>query len=268
MNILTIDTSTDIELIALSVNGKIFQYCDYAGQSHSVTMFDNISSLLSQASITINDLDLIGTGIGPGSFTGIRISVSTARMFAQILKIPLVGIKSQEIYAASVSCPGGKTVLAAFDAKKSRVFAGIYNFKNVQSVETQCIASLQLIEETISTLPYKQSMPCLYSTLIDPGDYYMEEILESAKNHESIKDLKELICIGDGCEKYIEVIDNFSKQNGFIYTFIDKFLPDGKAACELTLRKYNESPERYIDFENTVPFYARKSDAESIKYGK
>ena len=94
LNILVIDTSTDIELISLSVNDTIYQFCDNAGMSHSVTMFQNLSSILSQASIGINDIDLIGTGIGPGSFTGIRIAVSAARMFAQILKVPLVGLKS------------------------------------------------------------------------------------------------------------------------------------------------------------------------------
>jgi len=230
LNILTIDTSTDIELIALSARGEIFQYCDYAKMSHSITMFDNLALLLSQASIKIDEIDLIGTGIGPGSFTGIRIAVSTARMFAQILKIPLVGIKSQEIYAASVQAADNKTVLTAFDAKKSKVFAAVYG---------------------------------LQGEIIEPGDYYMDDLLESINQ----RDIQELICIGDGCEKYIDVIDNFSKKNHFLYTYIDKFLPDGKAAVELTLRKYNESHEKYINFENTVPFYARKSDAESSKSG-
>jgi tRNA threonylcarbamoyladenosine biosynthesis protein TsaB len=242
LNILTIDTSTDIELIALSVNGKIYQYSDYAKMSHSITMFDNLSSLLSQASIKIDEIDLIGAGIGPGSFTGIRIAVSAARMFAQILKIPLVGIKSQEIYAASVQGFDNRTILAAFDAKKSKVFAGVYRLKG--------------------SVPYE---------IIEPGDYYMEEIIESIINHNDIRYIKEvegaenIVCIGDGCEKYIDVIDNLSQKAGFSYTNIDNFLPNGKAAAELTLRKYNESPEKYINFENTLPFYARKSDAEISK---
>ncbi|MCL1864784.1 MAG: tRNA (adenosine(37)-N6)-threonylcarbamoyltransferase complex dimerization subunit type 1 TsaB [Spirochaetes bacterium] len=233
LNILTIDTSTDIELIALSVDGKIFQYCDYTKMSHSITMFDNLSSLLSQAEVKINEIDIIGTGIGPGSFTGIRIAVSTARMFAQILKIPLVGIKSQEIYAASVQEGDNKTILTAFDAKKSRVFAGAYTLNGSATNE-----------------------------IIEPGDYYMEEILESIKKR---KDIRDIICIGDGCERYIDIIDNFSKKTGFFYTNIDNFLPNGKAACELTLKKYNESHKKYIDFEDTIPFYARKSDAELSK---
>jgi len=261
LNILTIDTSTDIEFIALSVNEKIFQYSDNAKMSHSVTMFDNLSLLLSQGSITIDEIDLIGTGIGPGSFTGIRIAVSTARMFAQILKIPLVGIKSQEIYAASVQGFGNKTVLAAFDAKKSKVFAGVYELRGSDPhVIAGLTRNLSSDSHVIAGLTRNLSSD-LYE-IIEPNDYYMADILEAIKSETEIK---EIICIGDGCEKYIDIIDNFSKKNDFFYTKIDNFHPNGKAAIELTLRKYNESREKYINFEDTVPFYARKSDAELSK---
>lgn len=231
MNILVIDTSTDIELIALSVDGKIFQFCQDAGMSHSVTMFNNLSSILTQASIGINDIDLIGVGIGPGSFTGIRIAVSTARMFAQILEVPLVGLKSQEIYAVSAGSGRDRTVLAAFDAKKSKVFAGVYHIKDSIAYE-----------------------------IIEPGDFLMEDILNM------ITDTGEITCVGDGCTKYIDIIEKVSHANGINCKYLENFLPEGKTACELTLRKYNESPEKFSDFNAIVPFYTRKSDAEIAKY--
>jgi len=233
LNILVIDTSTEIELLALSVNGKIFQYCENAGMSHSVTMFQNLSSILSQASIRINDIDLIGVGIGPGSFTGIRIAVSTARMFAQIMAVPLVGLKSQEIYAASAGSDGEKTVLAAFDAKKSKIFGGVYQVKD-----------------------------SLTNEIIEPGDFLMKDLLNLIKNP------GEIICVGDGCGKYIDIIEESSQKNGISYKYIENFMPDGKAAAELALRKYKESPEIFMDFNNTTPFYTRKSDAEILKYNR
>ncbi|PKL19431.1 MAG: tRNA (adenosine(37)-N6)-threonylcarbamoyltransferase complex dimerization subunit type 1 TsaB [Spirochaetae bacterium HGW-Spirochaetae-5] len=227
MNILVIDTSTEFEFIALSVNGRIFEFSENAGISHSVTMFQNLSSLLSQASIKINDIDLLGVGIGPGSFTGIRIAVSTARMFAQILDIPLVGLKSQEIYAASTGASEDKTIIAAFDAKKSKVFAGVYRISDSIAQE-----------------------------IIEPGDYKMEEVLDSIKNP------GELLCIGDGCGKYIEAIEEYASEKGISYKYMENFVPAGKAAVDLALRKYKESPEKFTDLNNTVPFYTRKSDAE------
>lgn len=230
LNILAIDTSTDAELLALSVNGKVYQFCANLGRSHSVTMFQNMSALLNEASISVNDINLIGTGIGPGSFTGIRIAVSTARMLAQILKVPLVGIKSPEIYASSAIQSGEGTVLAAFDAKKSRVFAGVYSIKDRSITE-----------------------------IIEPGDYYIEEMLSSVP-------LKgELVCVGDGSERYIETIESCSVSAGYSCRLVKGFLPDGEAAVELTLGKYLQSPELYSDYSNIVPFYSRKSDAELAK---
>jgi len=225
-----IDTSTEIEFLALSIKGKIFQYSENEGLSHSVTMFQNLSSILSQAAIGIRDIDLIGTGVGPGSFTGIRIAVTTARMFAQILGIPLVGLRSQEIYAASAVSSEDKTVLVAFDAKKSKVFAGVYRVKDSMTYE-----------------------------ITEPGDYSMQEIIDSIKNP------GELVCVGDGCGKYIDIIKQSSQKKGFSYKYLENFIPDGKAATDLTLRKYKEFPERYADLNSTVPFYTRKSDAEIAK---
>jgi tRNA threonylcarbamoyladenosine biosynthesis protein TsaB len=227
LNILVIDTSTEIEFIALSVNGRIFEFSENAGISHSVTMFQNLSSLLSQASIRINDIDLLGVGIGPGSFTGIRIAVSTARMFAQILDIPLVGLKSQEIYAASTGASEDKTIITAFDAKKSKVFAGVYRISNSIAQE-----------------------------IIEPGDYTIEEVLISIKNP------GELLCIGDGCGKYIDTIEEFAAKKSISFNYMENFFPSGKAAVDLALRKYEESPEKFTDLNNTVPLYTRKSDAE------
>ena len=87
----------------------------------------------------------------------------------------------------------------------------------------------------------------------------MEDLLDMIKNP------GELICVGDGCGKYIDIIEKSSQKNGFSYKYLENFIPDGKAAAELTLRKYNESPEEFTDFNNTVPFYTRKSDAEIAK---
>lgn len=100
MNTLIIDTSTSLSILALSVNNKTFSITENAGISHSTTMFSSISKLFAGIGASINDVELIATGIGPGSFTGVRIAVSTARMFAQLLKTPLVGVQSHDFFAS------------------------------------------------------------------------------------------------------------------------------------------------------------------------
>jgi len=234
LNILTIDTSTDIELISVTTDGKTFEFAENVKMSHSVTMFDSLDRVLKEAKINLKDINLVGVGVGPGSFTGVRIAVSTARMISQILNIPLAGLTSQDIYAASADPEPGEKILAAFDAKKSRVFAALYISRGMFPPET----------------------------LINAGDYSIESILDK------VSPVDRLLCIGDGCGRYAGIIDEKSRLIGFSYRFIDNFIPRGDAAARLTSIKYSESPQKFSFYGNTVPFYARKSDAEIAKEEK
>lgn len=231
MNILTIDTATDYEFIYLSAEGEIFEFAKDVKTSHSITMFRSLESILSDASLTIRDINLIGVGIGPGSFTGVRIAVSTARMIAQILNIPLVGVNTQEIFVSSVSNEPSEKILVAFDAKKSRVFGALYG-GGVNSG---------------------------HITLVEAGDYTIESMLSHVSADEK------LLCIGDGCGRYMESIAAVSASSGFSFRYIENLIPDGTNTSSLVLRKYKESPERYGFYGNTVPLYARKSDAETAR---
>ena len=77
-----------------------------------------IEGLLSEAGVTWQDLDRIGVGIGPGNFTGIRISVSAARGLALALGIPAIGVSSFEALALDLPRP----VVAMVDARRDQVF--------------------------------------------------------------------------------------------------------------------------------------------------
>jgi len=228
LNILTIDTATDFELISVTSAGKTYNFAENVKMSHSITMFDSIKRILDEASISIKDISLIGVGVGRGSFTGVRIAVSTARMIAQILDIPLVGVTTHDIFAASAVCNAGEKVLVAFDAKKSRVFGALYSTGHVLYTET----------------------------LIEAGDYSMEYMLKPLSEGDK------LLCIGDGCSRYGNVISSNSDSAGFSYRIIEEFIPTGEITSQLVLKRYNESPEKYRHYDNTGPLYARKSDAE------
>lgn len=228
MNILTIDTATDFELISVTAAGKTYEFAEDVKMSHSVTMFDSVKRIMDEASISIKDVSLIGVGVGPGSFTGVRIAVSTARMIAQILNIPLTGVITQDIFAASAPCEDGEKVLVAFDAKKSRVFGALYACGQPLSMEK----------------------------IIEAGDYSMEYMLKSLNSGDK------LLCIGDGCSRYSDVISTYSASTGFSFRIMDNFKPSGEITAQFVLKKYNNTPEEYRNYKNTVPFYARKSDAE------
>lgn len=228
MNTLIIDTSTRLSILTLTVNEKTFSIVEDAGTTHSTTMFDSITRLFSSSGIKINEVDLIGTGIGPGSFTGVRIAVSTARMFAQLLKKPLVGINSHEIFASSPLPAGLTHRLVAFDAKKNRVYGALYSYDR--------------------SLPVPVTMP---------GDYTIDETL---------KDIDEGATVGltgDGCGKYIQEIQAALIKKGCTCYYDEDFTPRGEDIYRLFIEKYRRNTQIYSDYNSTVPDYGRKSDAET-----
>ncbi len=229
MNILAIDTSTKAEMIAASRDGRVSDKTSITGISHSVALFDNIDQALKGVDLTAKDLDLIGVGIGPGSFTGIRIGVSTARMMAQLLRIPLVGFYSPLLFACSIEAPAGTDIIIAFDAKKGRVFGGRYRIAGQHSIPDE---------------------------IIPPGDYAMEYLLAGSGSP--------VILAGDGAEKYNEITAKQLPE----YRLLADFIPSGAAGCRLTGLLYTAGPERYGDIKATVPYYARKSDAEIALDGR
>ncbi len=228
MNVLVIDTATAVELVAVTANGRPADETAPVEVSHSVTLFDSIDRCLDKAGITLSQVGLIGVGTGPGSFTGIRIAVTTARMLAQILDVPLVGIGTHLLYAAPVPCSPGDQVLVAFDAKKKRVFGSLY----------RCGTGLP--EE-----------------LVKPGDYDISLILDRAEKGTTH-------CVGDGTERYRDIIEKRLKQP----LFHENFLPSGKTACLIALDMYEASPQKEFPHTGVVPRYARKSDAEIEKKAK
>jgi len=228
LNTLVIDTASNTELIAISKGEKYYSISEESGKSHSITIFSNIKRLLEKAEITISDINLVGVGQGPGSFTGIRIAVTTARMLAQILDAPIVGIKTHEIYAASAKGQPDDFVLIAFDAKKKRVFGALY----------------QLTEDSLNP-----------KEIVPPGDYtigYLVERMDIGKKS---------ILTGDGIKKYIETINKNLKN----YEYIPDFKLSGEISCRLVNKLYEENPAEYKDLTRIIPFYARKSDAEIAK---
>ncbi len=228
MNTLIIDTSTELSILVLATDDKIFSIIENIGTSHSTTMFNSISKLFAKSGTSINDIDLVAAGIGPGSFTGIRIAVSTARMFAQLLKIPLIGIQSHDFFASSCNSEKFSHKLVAFDAKKNRVYGALYS-----------------------------AGPEFSETVVQAGDYKINEITEQVQKGAHIQ------LIGNGCSKYLDelTVQINSKESTCEYT--ENFIPNEEYIFKLVLKKYRENPELYADYELTVPDYARKSDAET-----
>lgn len=227
MNVLVIDTASSLEIIAARAENGRAETSALSQTSHSVTILSAIDRCLARLGLTPGDLDLIGVGVGPGSFTGIRIAVSTARMLAQVLGKPLVGLPTHLLYAVSIPAEEGDGILVAFDAKKGRVFGALYR---------------------------KGGTPPAPLEIIAPGDYDIGHLIDGADGSRAIH------CAGNGVEKYAQALSALVRRN-----MISGFTPDGNAICELAVEAYRKDPGRYGDYNSVVPNYARKSDAETAR---
>mgnify|MGYP000874986707 CR=1 FL=1 len=228
MNILTLDTATAMEMVAISRNDRVQDETHLADGSHSATLFATIERALKALDLSMKDIELIGVGIGPGSFTGLRIAVTTARMLAQLTGAPLVGLITPLLFAVSITPQEGDFILPAFDARKNRVFGALFR-----------ATGNDLSPETV----------------IPPGDYPIETLLRDIPPREKA------FIIGDGAEKYYSEISERLPRHELIRGFV----PSGKQACRLTKKLYTENSKSYTDFKSIVPYYARKSDAEIMR---
>jgi tRNA threonylcarbamoyladenosine biosynthesis protein TsaB len=86
-----------------------------------------VADVLARAQMARGAIDLIAVGLGPGSFTGVRIGLATAKGLAVGLGKPIVGIRTSESLAAAV--PGARRIVA-IDGKKSEVFASVWSFED------------------------------------------------------------------------------------------------------------------------------------------
>lgn len=126
-NYLVIDASTEACSVALQYQGKVTSLYELCPQSHSLRLLPMIDELLKAADCTLNTLDGIIFGQGPGSFTGVRIGIGVTQGLAFSANLPVVGVSTLQAMAQQAFNKHGKThVISAIDARMSEVYTGYY----------------------------------------------------------------------------------------------------------------------------------------------
>ena len=98
------------------------------GKGHAEHLMAVIEAALAHGGVAYRDLDAVAVSIGPGSFTGLRVGVSTARGLALALKIPAIGVTTLEGLAAEAATAfPGRAVLTALDAGREEIHAALYD---------------------------------------------------------------------------------------------------------------------------------------------
>lgn len=126
MNILAIDTANDVLSIAISKNNVIVaEHTTNIKKDHSSRLMPAVVDLMEEVALKVEELDAIVVGNGPGSYTGTRIGVTTAKTLAWTLKIPLFPISSLAMLAYNGVVMKGY-ISPFFDARRQTVFTALY----------------------------------------------------------------------------------------------------------------------------------------------
>ena len=126
MKILGIDTSTPIGSVALiDDDNLVAEHTLNIVQAHSSRLMPAIDTVLKWSDITADDLDGCAVGIGPGSFTGIRIGVATIKSLCYALDKPIIGVSTLEAVAYNLRWTNGP-ICPLLDARRNEVYGAIF----------------------------------------------------------------------------------------------------------------------------------------------
>ncbi|MDO5300512.1 MAG: tRNA (adenosine(37)-N6)-threonylcarbamoyltransferase complex dimerization subunit type 1 TsaB, partial [Clostridia bacterium] len=126
MNILMIDTSGPACGAALMRDGRLVYEAQLTGgRTHSQRIMPMVDEALAMSDMTVADIDLFGAVVGPGSFTGVRIGVSTVKAMAHAAGKPCVGIDALRALAANVAAFDG-VVCPILDARAQQVYGAMF----------------------------------------------------------------------------------------------------------------------------------------------
>jgi tRNA threonylcarbamoyladenosine biosynthesis protein TsaB len=123
LNILGLESSTEQGSVALMAHGQILQRSWQGGRGHAEGILREVSTLLEQQSLSLNQLDAIVFDQGPGSFTGVRTACGMAQGLALGCEVPLVAVPSLMAMAEATSA---QRVVSVLDARMGQVYLAAY----------------------------------------------------------------------------------------------------------------------------------------------
>lgn len=224
-------TLTKEDILGLTKKIKVKELVTSEEMSHLKELTYLIDSILKEEKISPKDIDFIAVSKGPGSFTGIRIGVVTARTLGQFLDIPVISVSSLELFKVK-----------SLELREKEYLAVIYNARR-----GQCYS-------VIFDNQRKQ--------ILKEGPYMLVDVLEKIKNAAKGTDDK-FIFYGDGIDSYRDIMEEFLSKEKINYEFIDEEqrYQNAKLTIIEGLQKYirGEYPD---SFDKVLPNYMRMAEAE------
>lgn len=246
MKILSVSTATDQLSVALNDDQNVIGEKNESNKrNHSEHLDPLIAELLAENNLKLKDIDRFAVAIGPGSYTGLRIGVTTVKMFASILAKEVVGVSTLQALAAN--CSGETTlIVAGIDARNDNLFAGAYVNKNGQLIN-----------------------------VIPDGHYHIDALSTAIKAYWHSSQLDQIIYVGTGFKKQEKLLQkmnfpfNFGteKQNILHAGVIGQLaLAEEPVNPDLLLPKYLRRTQAEFDWHKKTgqPFKADSNYVEEV----
>lgn len=171
MKILALDTSTKFICLGIADGAAAYEYSLDAAHKHSALLAPSIKRMLDALGWRVRDIDYFACGLGPGSFTGLRLGLAAIKGFAWPNNSPVAGISSLDILAEGAG-ETGKVIVPVIDAKRSLVYCSIYRAKALKRAAPYMLLTLP---ELLKKIPPGAVV------LGDGAGLYRDKILNSAK---------------------------------------------------------------------------------------
>lgn len=135
MNTLGIDTCERRGSVAVRQDGRLISMLRHeSAEDYSSWLLPAVEKCLAEAGTTLKSLDLLAAATGPGSFTGLRVGLTTVKAWAELYGKPIVGISRLEVLARFAGAKPG-FVAASFDAQRGQAFGGLYRVNTIRGWE-------------------------------------------------------------------------------------------------------------------------------------
>ena len=182
MLILGISTSSNIASVALSKDAECIKELNINNnKTHSETLLPLINELLSETNIKLQDINLIACDNGPGSFTGIRIGISTVKAIAESLNIPVVAVSSLEGLVYNIN--SSECICSLIDARNNQVYCGLFDSNHTligNYMADDINAVLKVINQT-KNVTFVGDGAVAHKDLLNISDFKSDNLLH-AKN--------------------------------------------------------------------------------------
>ena len=141
--ILNIETATKNCSVSISTNGELLALRELndGNYSHGENLHVFIEELIKETNISFQDFDAIAVSKGPGSFTGLRIGVSSAKGFCFSLDKPLISIPTLASLAKTIVVKKDSVIVPLLDARRMEVYSSVFNndYENIRKTQAEII---------------------------------------------------------------------------------------------------------------------------------